>query len=413
MIRMVKLVKYLPELGWDVMVLRSDEADAEVIDPALCDEVPADVHVQTIRGPFRPLGSRAKRVTDAGSASRAGVARVVTNTAKAAVRSVLIPDRYLGWAWRVSQLDRSELGDPDVLLSSGPPHSAHLAATSLARRHRIPLVVDLRDNWADNPMHANPAPWHRPIERRLEARCVTHASRVVHASERACEVLQARYPRIRHRFEAIDNGFDPADLAELPARRPAAPGDQVRFLYAGSLRGTQDVGAFLEVFGGLAKQEPGRLRLDLLGPIGPTFRSLATSAIGGDTIGISDPVPHADALLAMARADVLLVFTGGGGIGVNTMTGKLYEDMALRRPIMLVGPEGPAADLVRSSGVGVVAYPDDMPGLRAAIHRAAELARDPSFSGASDEVLARFDRRRLAERWSALLAEVMAAAPVR
>ena len=411
-LRMAKLAKYLPELGWDVTVVRSSGTFWELDDPALSDEIPAGVQVRTVGGPIRTLGSRANHAGDAGSSGRPGALRAATRAAKAAVRSVLIPDRYLGWAWRVSRLDRSELGDPDVLLSSGPPHSVHLAATSLAGRHGIPMVMDLRDNWSDNPMHANPAPWHRPIERRLEARCVQHASRVVHASEMECEVLRGRYPRL-HGFEAIDNGFDPADLAGLPARVPAAPGDPVRFLYAGSLRGPQDVGAFLEVFGDMAKHEPGRLRLDLLGPIGPRFRSLATTAIGGNAVGISDAVPHAEALRAMSAADVLLVFTGGGGIGVNTMTGKLYECIALRRPIMLIGPEGPAADLVRSSGAGVVADPDDAPGLRAAIQRAAELARDPSFTGAPDQVLARFDRRRLAERWSALLAEVVAAGPVR
>ncbi len=111
----------------------------------------------------------------------------------------------------------------------------------------------------------------------------------------------------------------------------------------------------------------------------------------------------------MAEADVLLVFTVGLGIGVNTMTGKVYECMALRRPILLVGPEGPAAELVGASGAGLVADPFDRPGLEAAIKGAVELARDPSFTGASDEVLARFDRRHLAERWSALLTEVVEA----
>ena len=207
--------------------------------------------------------------------------------------------------------------------------------------------MDLRDNWSDNPMRANPAPWHAPIERLLEARCVRRSARIVHASARECEVLQDRYPRLRSRFEAIDNGFDPADLAGFPARLPAAPDRPVRFQFAGSLQDSQDVGPFMEVFGDLARREPGSRRLDLLGPIGPRARSLATSAIPPESVGIAPPVPHAEALRAMAEADVLLVFTVGLGIGVNTMTGKVYECMALRRPILLVGPEGPAAELVR------------------------------------------------------------------
>jgi glycosyltransferase involved in cell wall biosynthesis len=262
-------------------------------------------------------------------------------------------------------------------------------------------------------MHANPAPWHRQLEARLEARCVMRASRVVHVSEQSRDVLRARYPSLHDRFEAISNGFDPADLADLPARRPSRADGPVRFLYAGSLRGTQVVGEFLDVFGELANREPGRLRLDLLGPIGSRFRSLAISAIRTESIGIGGPVSHAHALHAMADADVLVVFTGGGGAGADTMTGKLYECLGVRRPILLVGPDGPAAELVRSSGAGVVADPHDRSALRSAIERAAVLGRADSFTGAREEVLRAFDRRHLAERWSALLSQVVAAGPIR
>jgi glycosyltransferase involved in cell wall biosynthesis len=353
--RMAKLAKYLPELGWDVTVVCGDAANPEVVDPVLRAEIPASIDVRTVPGPFRLVGSRAERVTDAGSASKVGPTRRAADLAKAAARSLLIPDRYLGWAWRVSRLGMADLGHPAVILSSGPPHSAHLAASSLAVRHHVPLVMDLRDDWADNPMHVNPAPWHRPIEWRLERRCVGRAAGVVHVSEQSRAVLQARYPSRAGRFWAITNGFDAADLVELPERRAVAPDQVIRFLYAGSLRGIQDVGLFLEVFGRAARAH-GRLHLDLLGPVEPRFRDLAHADIHPDHVRVTDGVPHAAALREMAEADVLLVFIGGGGAGADTMTGKLFEYIALRRPILLVGPPGPAADLVAGSGAGVVAH---------------------------------------------------------
>jgi hypothetical protein len=102
----------------------------------------------------------------------------------------------------------------------------------------------------------------------------------------------------------------------------------------------------------------------------------------------------------MARSDILVVFTGGGGAGAGTMTGKLYEYMALRRPVLLVGPEGDASELVETSGAGVAARPDDWPGLLHAINEAIRMAADPDFVGASEAILARYDRRNLAEAWS-------------
>jgi glycosyltransferase involved in cell wall biosynthesis len=411
--RIAKLAKYLPDHGWDVTVVCSDEANPEIVDPLLLTEIPESVQIRRFAGPLQPIGGRAKRVTDAGSASRRSPARLVTNTAKAVVRSVSIPDRYLGWAWRIARLRPADLGDPSVILSSGPPHSAHLAAATLSRRYRIPLVMDLRDDWADNPMHANPAPWHGPIERRLERRCVKRAAAVVHVSDASRAVLAARYPGMDGRFHAITNGFDGADTEGLPGRVPVPVGSRVHFLYAGSLRGIQQVGLFLEVFGSSARARPGGLHLELVGPLGPSFSSRAKAAVDPGDLTISPAVSHGAALQAMASADVLVLFTGGGGAGADTMTGKLYEYLALRRPILLVGPPGPAAELVAGSGAGIAADPGDGPSLEAAILAARRMAMDPGFSGAPAPVVARYDRRALAVRWAAILAAVAGDVPLR
>jgi hypothetical protein len=105
---------------------------------------------------------------------------------------------------------------------------------------------------------------------------------------------------------------------------------------------------------------------------------------------------------------VLVVFTGQGGAGAATMTGKLYEYLGVRRPILVVGPDGPAVDLVRSAGAGVTAPPDDGPALRAALDEVMRLARDADYAGASAEVLDRFDRRTLAAEWNTVLRNVLA-----
>ena len=205
------------------------------------------------------------------------------------------------------------------------------------------------------------------------------------------------------RIGAIPNGFDPEDFRDLPTRQVPADDQAIRFLYAGSLRGIQDVGFFMDTFGTAARDQPGHLRLDMIGPIGPRFRDLASRMIPSHSLSIHAGVPHTEAVRRMAEADVLVLFTGGGGAGADTITGKLYEYLAMRRPILLVGPPGPAADLVLDSQAGIVVEPSNLARVASAIGQAADLARNPHYMGAAADWIERFDRRRLAEGWSTLL----------
>lgn len=400
--RMTKLVRYLDPVTWQVEVVSSDERHPEVVDPTLLAEIPASVVVTRIRGPFRGPGGAAKAIAMKTSYGR--LIGSIAGAAKLAARALLIPDRWIGWSMKVA---RTEPGlRPDIVVSSGPPHSAHLGASLLARRLGVPHVVDLRDEWAGNPMHRHPAPWHAPVNNWLERWCLLRAAHVVVVAEVTPGALVARHPQLQGRVTTIPNGFDPADLLHLPARVPAAPDRPTRFIFAGSLHGTGKVGRFFEAFGDSCRSAPGSLHMEMLGYFGPRQRRAAEAEVPGPDLTIRDPVPHAEALQAMAASDVLVVFTGEGGWGAGTFTGKLYEYLALRRPVLVVGPPGPAVEFVRSARAGTAADPDDIVELSAAIAEAVSMARDPGFAGVPGALLDPFTRQHLANEWSDLLVRI-------
>ena len=405
-LRMAKLARYLPDHGWRVTVLTSDEPAPDLRDDALAGELPAGVVVHRIRGPLNALG---RPIGAAASAYRAGSAGRLVGLAKAASRALFIPDRWIGWAGRVGALPLSDLDDPAVIVSSGPPHSAHLGARRLAARAGIPFIADLRDDWAGNPLHRSPAPWHGPLDARFEARTLAAAGAVTVVSEAAAAALRRRRPALAGRVLAIPNGVDLDDLDGLPPRAARAPGAPVRYLYAGSLRSPQLIGAFPAAFGRMSDPQGPPPTLTMLGNVDPVHRRALGDAIPEGRLRFLDPVEHRAALAAMADADVLVVFTGGGGAaGGATMTGKLYEYLALRRPILLVGPPGPAAELVRSAGAGAVATPVDPASVATALGATLASAREPSFRGIDDARLAAFDRRAQAGRWAELLRATVA-----
>ena len=79
---------------------------------------------------------------------------------------------------------------------------------------------------------------------------------------------------------------------------------------------------------------------------------------------------------------LLLLIPDAGGRGKGVLSGKVFEYLAAERPILAaVPPDGAAAELIRETGAGIVAAPDDVDGLREAL---VELHRRFTNGGLAD-----------------------------
>lgn len=129
---------------------------------------------------------------------------------------------------------------PKVLVSSGPPHSAHLAALAVAKETGLPWVMDWRDPWTFDEFLEpfDPAAFAR-AERPAESACVDAASAVVVNSAPVQRRLAELYPARAERIVTIPNG---ADAERLPAWSHDGP---MRIVYAGALFRGRDPRLFM------------------------------------------------------------------------------------------------------------------------------------------------------------------------
>ncbi len=89
----------------------------------------------------------------------------------------------------------------------------------------------------------------------------------------------------------------------------------------------------------------------------------------------NDYIPHSEAVQVMKNAYVLLLLTkapiGKSGKpydAAGILTGKLFEYLAARRPIIGIGPiDGEAADILKETGAGVMIDYNDYYGMREAV----------------------------------------------
>jgi glycosyltransferase involved in cell wall biosynthesis len=409
--RVAKLAKYLPEFGWDVTVACSDEPLAEAVDQSLLDDIPKSVRIVRIHPPLGRLAARATAGAKTRLQRRSPIFGLLFRM-RAGIRSVAaVPDRWLSWALTVARRPAADLGDPAAIVTSGPPHSVHLAGAILDRRFGVPFVMDLRDEWSLRPLMRSRLPWRRFVDWRAELWCLRRAAQVIVVSDASARRYVTAYPWLAGRVSVIPNGFDPADLPHPTGRSHGRNGKPLTLGYAGTFQ----LGLDLQpLFTGIAAALDGErsigapARFVMLGAFRPDEIDLARRTIASDALIVEPFLPHREALESMATWDALLTIADDGAA---SLAGKIYEYLALRKPIVVVAPEGPATQLVSSTRSGVSARPHDSEAIAGAVRRVLTMAADESFTGAADEVLAPFDRRCQAERWSDLLAGLIGGPP--
>jgi glycosyltransferase involved in cell wall biosynthesis len=397
-LRALKFVRYLPAFGWRPLVLAAARG-YHVRDESLLAELPAAARVWWVdRDGIKctPLGRRLS-----------AAARVGLRLAKPWKRTFSFPDEY-AWFEKAAVRAARTLArgfEPRLVFATAPPFSAHLAAARIAHDVGVPLVLDYRDLWADNPFIKTSPARARRI-RATEAQTLARAAGVVAVTAGMAASLRGR-PSGCGDVRLIPNGFDEADFSGEAA---AAASEPFTVAYAGQLYKTRMPWVFLEgaaAFYRGRSLRPGDFLVRFLGPIGPTVTGrLERFGVPYRAEGV---VSHAAAVQAMREADAnLLVIGDEGRGGAAILTGKLFEYLRAGKPILALAPlEGEAAAVVRRFDAGAVVAPGDAGAVTSALG-ALYTARGGPPRAPTDALMA-YDRKNLAAALGAFFDDVVPA----
>ncbi|HEY0605210.1 MAG TPA: glycosyltransferase [Herpetosiphonaceae bacterium] len=388
-IRVTKFVRYLPEFGWQPVVVAA-AVRGGMIDEALLTQLPPDLEVIRVGNRFAPGNAAAGRH----AARPTPGARL-----RQQLRRLFIPDPQLLWvpgavraaAQRIAQ------GDIDALMTTAPPYSVHVAGLWLKRRFpRLPWLMDLRDIWSENP--AIPDPLTYKLQAAWERACLLHADHVTTATDGQRDLIERTFDIPPAQISTITNGFDPADV---PALLPSPDRAPLRLTHVGSLVGnraaaTQGLFAALERLAaqGVTSAE---LEVRLVGVFDPEVYQWSQPLVERGIVQLVPFIPYAEAVREMTAAHVLLLLTANDREGRLSHPNKLFEYFALGRPILALTPEGDVSRLVREADAGQAIPPLDVDQIVAALQQlvADHRAGTPGFVSADSSRFARFERREL------------------
>jgi glycosyltransferase involved in cell wall biosynthesis len=404
--RPLSFVKYLSRLSWDVTVVTPRPGEFWISDPALEKEIPPGVRVARTDSLSGLRFLRSFRGGANGAVSRR------SSGGFAALRRMgeffLVPDTYAGWvpfaAREAERLCREERFD--VVYSTSPPDSSHLAARRVVRAFGIPWVADCRDPWFNLHLRTPPTPLHRALHGRLE-RSVSRADLVLVTTEAHERMLAEKYPCCR--IERIPNGFDEEDFErEHGASPPVAP---FTITHCGMLTLGRSTRPFLEGLASFARRAPAAARdtrVVFIGPRESANEEWVRRFNLGDSVFFEDNIPHRECIARERRSHVLLLVKHDDERYRGLVPGKLFEYIGAKRPILAVGPEGEASRIVRDLRRGETPRIDKPDEIAAAIETMYGCYREGALESAySVESVPRYSRRAEAERLSELLGKLI------
>lgn len=348
--------------------------------------------IDTLR-PLRALQSLSRRLrgTEAG-VSPAACAENRANRRRGLLARcsdlLAVPDTKSGWivpaVLRAVQIARN--CDPrPVILSSGPPHSAHVAASLVKRLTNSPWIADLRDPWSVNPYNPELAEFAQRANRALERRTLRRADAILCNTEPACRAMQRRVSELPpERIVTIANGFDPEDFDTLVPQIVWPRTDRKVLLHAGSIYGKRDPGALLEALARLRADQPENCpHLVFLGAWTPEVRLRAEQIIDSgelrSCVTMVDPLSRSAAFAAQAAADGLILL-GDAASEMLQVPGKLFEYLRLQKPVLSLFPaESPVQPyLERYAPQYESARPDDPAAILEALRRLCKAMGQPA-----------------------------------
>ena len=392
--RPLKFAVHLRELDYEITVLAPEIAPGRQLDASLFDQV-KDIpcyRVPVNRGWSDRLPGTARRIVERWIASPP------------------LPDglfRTLGSFIKYARAlhDRTPF---DAVLTTSPPHSIALLGLALKADLGLQLVSDYRDEWSRNRLRTSRmTPKERARDRDMERGTFRVADLILTTTETMRDfVISSGVDSAR--VVTIPNGFDEEDL---PPHTPHVYGDRLVITYLGSLSSYRNLDSLFGAVRHLRQSEgtvPFLFRFITQASSARRFLRGHEDLMRDGIIRIDDHLPHREGLSEAKKADVLLHVLSGATPENEPVAGKLFEYLALARPILFVtSVRGENARILADAGTGVTVDINDGSAIEGALRELERRWRDRALE-VTPRGLENYSRRRLAERLATELEAVLA-----
>lgn len=346
--RWVYFAHNLKRLGWHPIVVTVDpkEASYPKTDRTLQQLVEGIevVHTSTrepLKAYARWVAREKEQAVPQGDVPRGGVLQKIAAFVRG---NFFIPDARKGWVPFAVDATRQVLKahKADFLITTGPPHSTHLAGEQLKKRFpNLQWWVDFRDPWTT--VFYNQLFYRTTLAKKRDA---TLEKRIIQGCTGAIVTIDGKLSRYLQTLRTsipivvLPNGFDKELIQNTPKNPPS---DFFHIVYTGLLTTQQDYRVFLHLLQECQSKRP--IRFSLAGQITPSILEEIKKELPHVEVIYHGYISQQKAVKLMKTGHLLVNFFFKGA-EQTMLSGKLLSYLATTVPVISLGDPNSAAGLL-------------------------------------------------------------------
>ncbi len=352
--RWLKFVKYLPKFSIEPIVYTIKNPNYPITDTSLESEIPKNITIlkKPIFEPNNILNFFKKKNKES-----AGFLNKNPSFFGKLVQYIranyFIPDARKYWikpsvTYLTKYLQKNNI---DVIITTGPPHSVHLIGLALKEKTTIKWIADFRDPWTDIDY------FHQlPLTKKAKKKHFQLEKKVLQKADTVLVVgktMQKNYLKINPNTTVITNGFD-----SFTNNNKIELDRKFSLLHIGMLNSDRNHAMLWKVLAELINENnrfKKDLEIKLIGKVSTdTIKSIQNYKLQNNLNHINY-VKHSDVITYQKSAQVLLLLINKVPSAKGIITGKIFEYLQAKRPILAIAPiNGDLSEIIHTTKAGAV-----------------------------------------------------------
>jgi len=366
--RPLKFVKYLVKEGWQPYVVTPALYPKSVLDFSLLDEVPASVKVYKTLS----LGIPAKGVDKIADIrykiehKTMSIKGLLWRLIKIVNDFVLPLDKQMGWIpfAFIKAVQLIQVHGLKNVYITGYPFSAFVVGILLKKIYgaKITLVSDYRDAWQFEPLfEQNVLPFRQKIIRKWDDRTLKYSDHIVFVTDFIRDRYCSHHAWLAKKASVITNGYDEDDFVNITPYRFDTP----TLLYMGKIYSFKP--SPLKLLQAISDMPQLGLQCVHIGTLPDNVKEQIENN-GYDFYHFWGYKSHKEALNYASGTQINLLLINDDPESEGVLTGKVFELIRLKRPILALGPiKGVVKDLIENYRLGQYAHISDVAAIKSAI----------------------------------------------
>ena len=352
--RWLKFVKYLRDFDIEPVIYTVDNPGYAINDKSLINEIPNSI--ETLRQPIFEPNSILNFFGTKTNKESAGFLNPNPNFIGKIIQYIranyFIPDARKFWIkpsvkFLSNYLEKNPV---DVIITTGPPHSLHLIGLHLKKKKDIKWISDFRDPWTEidyfhqMPLNKKAKKKHHQLEREV----LKNSDSVIVVGN----TMRDQYLKETDKVVTISNGFDTSDNKEVSHL-------DIFFsiTHVGMMNADRNPSDLWKILKEICLENPdfkSDLKIRLIGKIAKEVSHDLNIFDSGIT-EVIDYVSYAEVKKYQLETKVLLLCINNVPSARGIITGKIFEYLQAKRPILAIGPEdGDAAEILKNTNSGSI-----------------------------------------------------------